>query len=100
MGGDAEPCEVSRLAGFVKRQKGKTIKTGWYSGKATLPAGISLSNFDYVKLGAYAKRLGGLNKSTTNQRFYRIEKGEMIDETNRFHFTQAPGFAEGRLPNG
>lgn len=85
MGGDAEPCEVSRLAGFVKRQKGADIKTGWYSGKATLPACISLSNFDYIKLGAYAEHLGGLNKPATNQRFYRIENGEMIDETNRFH---------------
>ncbi|MDR1601798.1 MAG: anaerobic ribonucleoside-triphosphate reductase activating protein [Tannerella sp.] len=85
MGGDAEPREVCRLAGFVRRQKDGNIKTGWYSGKAAMPAGISLSDFDYIKLGAYIEDLGGLNAPTTNQRFYRIEKGEMIDKTNSFH---------------
>ncbi|MDR2621243.1 MAG: anaerobic ribonucleoside-triphosphate reductase activating protein [Dysgonamonadaceae bacterium] len=84
MGGDAEPLEVCRLAGFVKRQAGGNIKTGWYSGKNALPEGISLTDFDYIKLGAYTERLGGLDKPTTNQRFYRIEKGKMIDKTNQF----------------
>ncbi|MDR1672296.1 MAG: anaerobic ribonucleoside-triphosphate reductase activating protein, partial [Bacteroidales bacterium] len=85
MGGDAEPHKVERLAAFVRTSAGGKIKTGWYSGKAALPAGISLSHFDYIKLGANMERLGGLDKPTTNQRFYRIEKGEMIDKTNRFH---------------
>jgi anaerobic ribonucleoside-triphosphate reductase activating protein len=85
MGGDAEPHEVCRLAGFVRRQKNENIKTGWYSGKAALPAGISPSNFDYIKLGAYIEDLGGLNVPTTNQRFYRIENGIMIDKTYSFH---------------
>jgi hypothetical protein len=30
------------------------------------------------------EHLGGLDKPDTNQRFYRIEKGEMIDETSGF----------------
>ncbi|MDR0758166.1 MAG: anaerobic ribonucleoside-triphosphate reductase activating protein [Tannerella sp.] len=84
MGGDAEPREVCRLAGFVRRQKGGNIKTGWYSGKDALPAGVSLTNFDYIKLGAYVERLGGLNAPTTNQRFYRIEDGKMTDDTGKF----------------
>ncbi|MDR0710869.1 MAG: anaerobic ribonucleoside-triphosphate reductase activating protein [Prevotellaceae bacterium] len=84
MGGDAEPREVERLAGLVRTSAGRPIKAGWYSGKATLPADISLSSFDYIKLGAYMEGLGGLNNPATNQRFYRIEKGEMIDKTSSF----------------
>ncbi|MCI1719855.1 MAG: anaerobic ribonucleoside-triphosphate reductase activating protein [Bacteroidales bacterium] len=36
MGGDAEPEEVLRLANFLKSKYPK-IKTGWYSGRSTLP---------------------------------------------------------------
>jgi anaerobic ribonucleoside-triphosphate reductase activating protein len=84
MGGDAAPHEVERLAAFVRSAADRKIKTGWYSGKAALPAGISLSHFDYIKLGAYVERLGGLDKPTTNQRFYRIENGTMTDRTEMF----------------
>jgi anaerobic ribonucleoside-triphosphate reductase activating protein len=84
MGGDAEPLEVCRLAGFVRQQNGGSIKTGWYSGKDALPVGVSLMNFDYIKLGAYVERLGGLNVPTTNQRFYSIENGKMTDKTSGF----------------
>jgi anaerobic ribonucleoside-triphosphate reductase activating protein len=84
MGGDADPHEVGRLAGFVKRQQGRTIRTAWYSGRASVADGIALSDFDYIKLGAYVEHLGGLDHPATNQRFYCIEKGEMIDGTNRF----------------
>jgi anaerobic ribonucleoside-triphosphate reductase activating protein len=84
MGGDATPHEVERLVAFVRTATGGKIKTGWYSGRAALPAGISLSHFDYIKLGAYVKSLGGLDKPTTNQRFYRIENGTMTDRTEMF----------------
>lgn len=33
MGGDAEPFEVERLAGFLHRQSIALVKVGWYSGK-------------------------------------------------------------------
>ncbi|MDR1646078.1 MAG: anaerobic ribonucleoside-triphosphate reductase activating protein [Tannerellaceae bacterium] len=83
MGGDAEPCEVERLAAFI-RKKSNRIKTAWYSGKATLPPEVSMLKFDYIKLGAYRQHLGGLNAPTTNQRFFRIEDGKMIDDTKKF----------------
>lgn len=83
MGGDSEPFEVCRLAGFVKSLAGN-LKTGWYSGKTRLPDGITLANFDYIKLGPYEKRFGGLDKPTTNQRFYHIKEGRMIDRTGMF----------------
>lgn len=81
MGGDAEPYEVEQLADFIRKMNGN-IKTAWYSGKNVLPEGISLKNFDYIKLGAYVESLGGLNVPTTNQRFYQIEEGKMINRTD------------------
>jgi anaerobic ribonucleoside-triphosphate reductase activating protein len=84
MGGDAEPREVGQLADFIRKNSGD-LKIAWYSGRAGLPADFSLTNFDYVKLGAYVKHLGGLNAPTTNQRFYRIENEKMIDRTSSFH---------------
>ena len=33
MGGDAEPFEVERLAGFLHRQSIALVKVGWYSGE-------------------------------------------------------------------
>jgi anaerobic ribonucleoside-triphosphate reductase activating protein len=85
MGGDAEPYEVERLAVFIRTISScRKIKTAWYSGKADLPKDISLSNFDYIKLGAYIKHLGGLKMQTTNQRFYCIENEIMIDRTDLF----------------
>lgn len=39
---------------------------------------------DYLKLGLYDERLGGLDKPATNQRFYRIKAGKPLDETYLF----------------
>ena len=35
-----------------------------------------LALLDYLKLGPYDERLGGLDSPTTNQRFYRVERGK------------------------
>lgn len=85
MGGDVAPLEVERLAAFISKATQSRIKIAWYSGKAHFPKECSLSNFNYVKLGAYIEQLGGLNSPRTNQRFYRIENGEMIDMTGYFN---------------
>ncbi len=82
MGGDADPREVERLAVMVWRRTG--LKTGWYSGKAKIPPGLSAGNFDYIKLGPYVEGLGGLGSPGTNQRFYRVVKGQMTDITDTF----------------
>ena len=83
MGGDATPKEVERLALFL-RGINTDIKTGWYSGKSELPANCFIQNFNYIKLGPYIERLGGLDSPSTNQRFYRIENEKMIDMTSVF----------------
>lgn len=84
MGGDAEPLEVERLAGFLHRQSVASVKVGWYSGKSELPVGFVIQNFEYIKLGPYVERLGGLKSPDTNQRLYRISGGGMKDITYRF----------------
>ena len=88
MGGDAAPNEVERLSAFVRQTSNHRIKTAWYSGRVELPENCSIQYFDYIKSGPYIEHLGGLNCATTNQRFYRIENGKMIDETDKFHFKQ------------
>jgi len=80
MGGDGSPGDLLRLAKHAKRFD---KKLAWYSGNATLHEHAT-AVFDYVKLGGYVEELGGLDAPDTNQRFYRIEKGKMIDETGRF----------------
>lgn len=39
---------------------------------------------DYLKTGHYDEKLGGLDCPTTNQRFYRLESGRLIDRTTLF----------------
>ena len=80
MGGDGSPDDVLRLAKFVKKYD---KKIAWYSGNSTLHKN-ALTCFDYIKLGKYIEKLGGLKKPTTNQRFYRIENDTMIDITEKF----------------
>ncbi|MDR1594161.1 MAG: anaerobic ribonucleoside-triphosphate reductase activating protein [Prevotellaceae bacterium] len=82
MGGDSSPQDVGQLAAFL--QQNYSVKTGWYSGKNNIPDDCSIDCFNYIKLGPYIKRLGGLKSATTNQRFYRVENGNMIDITKNF----------------
>jgi len=84
MGGDAYPKKVMELAIFLREKTNSSIKIGWYSGRDTLFDTTFLQYFDYIKLGPYVEKLGGLDVVTTNQRFYRIENGKMIDITSRF----------------
>jgi anaerobic ribonucleoside-triphosphate reductase activating protein len=84
MGGDADPCEVDRLARYVRAMSSSKLKTAWYSGKSRFPDSCALSSFDYLKLGPYIEQLGGLQSPTTNQRFYRIDNEQMTDCTGLF----------------
>lgn len=81
MGGDGEPQSVFNLACQVKDDI-PDIKIGWYSGRPKLPdwfyplykGNVAL---DYIKLGAYIAKYGGLDKPTTNQRLYKISLDNM-----------------------
>lgn len=53
----------------------KRIKTAWYCGLDKIPRDKQeiLQYLDYVKVGHYDGKLGGLNNPDTNQRLYLIE---------------------------
>jgi anaerobic ribonucleoside-triphosphate reductase activating protein len=84
MGGDGETATVNSLAHWL-RLTHPEIHIGWYSGRTELAKEINLDNFDYIKLGPYIKDRGGLDKSTTNQKLYRIKNLKKIDITSKFH---------------
>lgn len=83
MGGDNDTVRVDGLAEFV-RKCFPSLKVAWYSGRDELSEHIYISNFDYIKLGHYDEECGPLSNPNTNQRMYKISKGELIDITNRF----------------
>lgn len=80
MGGD--PSSVNDLTNFIKQHW--LFKIGWYTGYQFIPKEINLNNFDYIKIGPYIKELGGLDNPNTNQRFYKVENGQLIDWTSKF----------------
>lgn len=82
MGGDSEPERINALASFVTNHY--QLKVAWYSGRQELSKDIDLCNFDAIKLGPYIKEFGPLNSKTTNQRFYKVSNGELINITSRF----------------
>ena len=82
MGGDSNPLEVDALAHFIKIYF--PIKIAWYSGRQELSKYINLDNFNFIKLGPYIEELGPLNSKTTNQKFYKVEEGNLVDITNLF----------------
>ncbi|MDR2914182.1 MAG: anaerobic ribonucleoside-triphosphate reductase activating protein [Tannerella sp.] len=85
MGGDSDPDEIVRLAGFLQTQSFVSVKVGWYSGRQDVPSSFRPDFFQYIKLGPYVEHLGSLKSDTTNQRLYKVdENGQMIDITFRF----------------
>lgn len=83
MGGDSDVDSVNRLAKYIKF-KWNNLKVAWYSGRQELSKDIELSNFDFIKLGPYKEEFGPLNSKTTNQRFYKVSDGELVDITSKF----------------
>jgi anaerobic ribonucleoside-triphosphate reductase activating protein len=85
MGGDQNVSELTNLSMIVRRHN---LKVALYSGLDD--DGISLvplyKRFDYIKIGHYNQDLGGLDKTTTNQRMYKWNsaKCEWDDITYRF----------------
>ena len=91
MGGDSDPEEVDRLSVFIAESTGNKVKTAWYSGKPNLFDNRFIAHFNYIKLGPFIESLGGLNSPSTNQRFYKIENGKMVDQTEKL-------FQKSRIP--
>ena len=80
MGGDADPAEVSSLAGFIK--DGLHLKSAWYSGAPALSDKVEVRNFNFIKVGPYQEEHGGLKSEDTNQRLYAVaQDGTLTDIT-------------------
>lgn len=90
MGGDQNKQELLRACEIVRYAH---LKTCLYSG-------LNISEFynyimdsgprcfstylNYIKLGPYNAEFGGLDKPTTNQRFYKVHYSDLIDMTYLF----------------
>jgi anaerobic ribonucleoside-triphosphate reductase activating protein len=84
MGGDADPKGVNLLAQYIHEEHPE-FKVAWYSGRIRIPAAITKSDFDYIKIGPFIRHLGPLKEPTTNQRLYRKSPaGNFDDITSRF----------------
>lgn len=59
------------LAKYVRNEK--NMKVGLYSGREIVEPAVFF-NFDYVKIGPYIESFGPLNKRTTNQRLYKVDR--------------------------
>ena len=83
MGGDSEPDTICALAEYIHEIK--KLKVGWYSGKDEYYKNIDFKWFDYVKLGHYDEQLGGLNKSTTKKKLFKLTH-EMVGDVKKIMF--------------
>lgn len=81
MGGNSKDVNTRAFHIIMNHPK---LKIGWYTGLKELPKDFDPDYFDYIKLGPYIKELGGLDNPNTNQRFYKIENGQLIDWTYKF----------------
>lgn len=71
LGGEGDIDSLTELFQYAY----KKVKTAWYCGLKEVPKdklGI-YQYLDFIKLGPYDYKLGGLDSPTTNQRFYLIE---------------------------
>lgn len=75
------------LVEYLKWIKTNTnYKTALYSGRTLqyfLKRDINNQIFhylDYLKVGRYLKRLGGLQSPITNQRLYRLKDGQIVED--------------------
>lgn len=78
MGGDIDPGEIVGLAKYIKTFY-PGLKVAWYSGKQELPKHFNLEPFNFIKLGPYIEKLGGLDSKTTNQKMYQRVNKEFDD---------------------
>ena len=82
MGGDSNPEEINGLAAVLRYQT--NLKIAWYSGRQYIPEGLNLDYFDYIKIGPYIEKLGGLTSPNTNQIMYQNIGGRLVEITSKF----------------
>ena len=80
MGGDQNIDELFKINIYCQS---KGYKTCLYSGKDDENI-LNFYCFDYVKIGSYKKKYGGLNVQTTNQKMFKLCDGKYKDITHWF----------------
>ncbi len=88
MGGDGDLADIRRIVLFLHTQQTTPVKVGWYSGRTELPEGFSIEGIEYLKLGPYVEKFGGLRAPTTNQRLYKVGSGGTLQDIT--HRLQRP----------
>ena len=73
MGEGRDPEALKKLAYGIKTRSDCPYKTALYSGSYELDKDYD-RYFDYLKIGPYIAKHGPLNKETTNQHLYEIER--------------------------
>lgn len=85
MGGDQNIEELESLCSVIKNEY--NLKTCVYSGEDNInifQKMICNNTLDYLKIGRYMKDRGGLNRTSTNQKMYKIKAGKIWDITTKF----------------
>lgn len=77
MGGDQNEKELLEC---LKKVKSRNLKTCLYTGKDSmnLIKNNIIENLDFIKVGRYDEKLGGLNSNTTNQKMYDLNNNKKI----------------------
>lgn len=89
-GGEWQLERLLQMIDIVKEHQLKVcVYTGLMLEEVKLTKSRLLDVVDYLKVGRWISEKGGLNKKTTNQRFYKIDhvngKNVLTDWTNRFY---------------
>lgn len=63
------------------------LKTCLYSGldNIDLISKNIINKLDYIKIGSYNKKYGDLSNKNSNQKFYNLKDGKLIDLTHLFY---------------
>ena len=78
MGEGKDPEALKKLAFSIHLRSDYPYKVALYSGRNKVEEDYDLY-FDFIKVGPYIEKYGPLNKETTNQRLYEIER-EILDD--------------------
>ena len=80
-GGEWQMNRLMELIGIVKNNSLKVcLYTGLMLEEIVKTKMELLSVLDYIKVGRWIKEKGGLNKKTTNQRFYKVVNNEIGEQ--------------------
>ena len=78
MGEGTDPEALKRLASAIRLRSDYPYKVALYSGRNEVEKEYD-EYFDFIKVGPYIPKYGPLNKETTNQRLYEIERKSGTD---------------------